>query len=343
MPMPDLLVPAPWPDRELEDLAASFSPTEPTLLTTRLAEALRFERLLADLSSSFAALVSEDFVPPLVDALRQVVLALGYDRSNVSELSGDRSVFTPVASWARPGIEPHAEPIRARDLPWYAGEFLAGRMVCLSRLPDELPPDAVAERAYIVQIGMKSHLALPLIAENTVMGFVGLGSFARYVAWPDSIQNRLRTLAGVFANTIVRVRGRRQITALAERLEAENLVLRTEVEHEHGFEEIVGRSAALQQTLALIAQVAPTDATVLVTGETGTGKELVARASHARSPRADRPVAHQRRGQCRRPARAASQHAALPHEEAGDRAPDSARRDVARHLLRHAAPCDPLG
>jgi transcriptional regulator with GAF, ATPase, and Fis domain len=92
------------------------------------------------------------------------------------------------------------------------------------------------------------------------------------------------------ASTIVRVRNRRQIAALTERLEAENLALRTEIEHEHGFEEIVGRSAALQRTLTLIAQVAPTDATVLVTGETGTGKELVARAIHARSPRAQQPL-----------------------------------------------------
>ena len=290
MPMGDPAVPASWPNDGLADLAASLSAADPDLPTTRLAEALRFERLLADLSSSFAALVSEDFVPPLVDALRQVVLVLGYDRSNVSEWSAGGSVFTPVASWARPGVEPHTEPIRTQDLPWYVGELLAGRMVCLSRLPDDLPPDAVAERAYVAQIGMKSHLALPLIAENSVMGFVGLGSFTRYVAWPESVQNRLRTLAGVIANTIVRVRGRRQITALAERLEAENLALRAEIEYERGFEEIVGRSAALQEALTLVAQVAPTDATVLVTGETGTGKELVARAIHARSPRADRPL-----------------------------------------------------
>jgi formate hydrogenlyase transcriptional activator len=73
-----------------------------------------------------------------------------------------------------------------------------------------------------------------------------------------------------------------------ERLKHGRIALREEIDQASMFEEIVGTSAALQKVLSLVSKVAPTDATVLVTGETGTGKELVARAIHRRSRRSSR-------------------------------------------------------
>jgi transcriptional regulator with GAF, ATPase, and Fis domain len=82
----------------------------------------------------------------------------------------------------------------------------------------------------------------------------------------------------------------REVDALRARLEAENVRLNQEVRHLHGFETIVGRSAALGRVLTQVEQVAPTDAPVLLVGETGTGKDLVAHAIHARSRRRERPM-----------------------------------------------------
>jgi PAS domain S-box-containing protein len=79
-----------------------------------------------------------------------------------------------------------------------------------------------------------------------------------------------------------------EIQALRDQLYRENLALRDEVDRASMFEEIVGSSAALQAVLSRLAKVAPTDSTVLITGETGTGKELVARAIHKRSQRSGR-------------------------------------------------------
>ena len=75
---------------------------------------------------------------------------------------------------------------------------------------------------------------------------------------------------------------------LRDQLYKENLALREEIDITRMFEEIVGSSPALQAVLANVAKVAPTDSTVLITGETGTGKELIARAIHKRSPRSNR-------------------------------------------------------
>jgi formate hydrogenlyase transcriptional activator len=81
-----------------------------------------------------------------------------------------------------------------------------------------------------------------------------------------------------------------EIAALKARLEKENIYLREEIRTEHKFEEMVGNSPALLTVLRTVEQVAPTDSTVLIHGETGTGKELVARAIHNRSARKDRAL-----------------------------------------------------
>src|SRR5262249_49161823 len=81
-----------------------------------------------------------------------------------------------------------------------------------------------------------------------------------------------------------------EISSLKEQLQIENRLLRDEIVQRSIYEEIVGSSISLQRVLSSIDKVAPTDATVLITGETGTGKELVAHAIHKRSPRSARAL-----------------------------------------------------
>ncbi len=81
-----------------------------------------------------------------------------------------------------------------------------------------------------------------------------------------------------------------EVSQLKNKLEEENVYLREEIDLAHNFDEIVGRSDATKYVLFKIEQVAPTESTVLITGETGTGKELVARAIHSSGSRSDRPL-----------------------------------------------------
>src|SRR5579871_386175 len=94
----------------------------------------------------------------------------------------------------------------------------------------------------------------------------------------EALQENVKALQNAFE----------EIQVLKDQLYKENLALREEIDVNRMFEEIVGSSPALQVVLSRVAKVAPTDSTVLVTGETGTGKELIARAIHKRSQRASR-------------------------------------------------------
>jgi predicted ATPase len=81
-----------------------------------------------------------------------------------------------------------------------------------------------------------------------------------------------------------------EVEALKNRLEAENVYLQEEIQTQHNFSEIVGNSPALREALRKVERVSATESTVLITGETGTGKEIIARAIHNRSARRDRPL-----------------------------------------------------
>jgi formate hydrogenlyase transcriptional activator len=100
----------------------------------------------------------------------------------------------------------------------------------------------------------------------------------------------LQEVANQVALALENMRAYDEVAALKTRLEKENIYLQEEIRSEHNFEEIVGNSPALVSVLRSVDQVAATDSTVLILGETGTGKELIARAIHDRSTRKERTL-----------------------------------------------------
>jgi formate hydrogenlyase transcriptional activator len=126
--------------------------------------------------------------------------------------------------------------------------------------------------------------AVPLISRQCTLGVLELGRRQGRGFTQEDLAF-VKQIAGQVAIAIENALAYSEIKALKDRLAREKLYLEDEVRSEHGFEAIIGRSAAIREVLRQIETVAPTDSTVLICGETGTGKELVARAIHERSPR----------------------------------------------------------
>ncbi|MBV8340598.1 MAG: sigma 54-interacting transcriptional regulator, partial [Candidatus Eremiobacteraeota bacterium] len=133
---------------------------------------------------------------------------------------------------------------------------------------------------------IQSFAGYPLVVEDRVVGVIGL--FSRH-ALTESTLETLAFVADGIAQGIDRKRAEDALKLLKDQLYKDNLALREEVERTSMFDEIVGTSTPLNAVLSRIAKVAPTDSTVLITGETGTGKELIARAIHKESRRVGRP------------------------------------------------------
>ncbi len=133
-------------------------------------------------------------------------------------------------------------------------------------------------------VGMQSACFLPLISRNRVLGTLNLARLAE-IGFAQEDLDFLRQVAIQVALAVENALAYGQIAELKDKLAQEKLYLEDEIRSEMNFEDIVGRSAELRRLLKLVETVAPTQSTVLIYGETGTGKELIARAIHDLSPR----------------------------------------------------------
>ena len=380
---------------------------------------LQFEKVLTELSGRFVHLPAAQIDSEIESALRLTVESMGVDRCTLFELSEEESQFRVTHSWEAEGIEPTPSVIPTIAFPWVTERLLRGELTKFAR-PEDLPASASLEKESYLRAGLKAQLIVPLEVGETVFGALAFCSFRSEKSWPDEMAQRMRLVAEVFANALMRqkieerllaerkfsesviesmpgfffmlddqgrylrwnkkveslmgypasemlertvgfrvspedrpriaegleevfrrghgsleydfltqdgrkipyyanakvvhiggkdhlvcmaidISGRKQaedalleafseIKQLKEQLRAECTYLQEEIKLEHNFENIIGQSDPLKYVLFKIEQVAPTDATVLILGETGTGKELVARSIHSGSPRKNRPL-----------------------------------------------------
>ena len=146
---------------------------------------------------------------------------------------------------------------------------------------EALSPEAAK---YLLGEGLHSFVALPLISRQRVLGTLNLGARRADLFSPEDVAV-LAQAATQFAIALDNALSYRRIEELNAQLAEEKVYLEDEIRTDHQFEEIIGRSEALKHILKQVETVAPTDSNVLIFGETGTGKELVARAVHGLSRR----------------------------------------------------------
>ena len=135
--------------------------------------------------------------------------------------------------------------------------------------------------------GVKTLCSLPLLAHDRALGALNVGSCRHEAFSPEDVE-LLSEVSKQISIAVENALAYRQIAELKDKLNSEKLYLEREIQNEHNFEEIIGEGAALKRILKQAETVSPTDSTVLIQGETGTGKELIARAIHNLSGRRER-------------------------------------------------------
>ena len=165
--------------------------------------------------------------------------------------------------------------------------FKAGKPIVINRLDAETVPVEMYKKAKAE--GMKSFCDLPLVSRKRLLGVLAVARREEDTFDQDQV-DFLTQVANQVAIAIENAIVYGEIAELKDRLAQEKLYLEEEIRGEMDFEGIVGQSSGLRHVLNLVETVAPSDSTVLLLGETGTGKELIARAIHDRSRRKDRTL-----------------------------------------------------
>ena len=163
-----------------------------------------------------------------------------------------------------------------------ARAFRTGNPEVVNRI--DLSADNPGIPAPAIAAGVKCVCYLPLASRGQILGVLILGRREEKVFTQDEV-DFLMQMANQVALAVENALAYREITNLKDKLTQEKLYLEDEIRGEMNFEDIVGKSAALRTLLQQVEVVAPTDSTVLICGETGTGKELIARAIHDLSSR----------------------------------------------------------
>jgi len=163
--------------------------------------------------------------------------------------------------------------------------FTSRQPVLISHLDLEEFPAPQTRHAY--NDGLRSGCIIPLIAHDRTLGTLDIASRSES-AFTEKDAELLTHIAKQIAIAVENALAYREISRLKDKLAQEKLYLEEEIRSEMNFDQIVGDSPALKKVLALVQTVAPSDSTVLLLGETGTGKELIARAIHDHSRRKNR-------------------------------------------------------
>ena len=265
-----------------------------------LEERLRFETLLSEISTRFISLPADKIGSGIEDAQQRICELFDLGRSTLWQVfegePGSRLLLTyGYFPSGRPALP---ERMSANDFfPWGSQKVLDGETVIISKLTD-LPPEAGQDLESFRVFDTKSTVLVPLsVGEGPVFGLLAFGVTREERCWSETAVMGIKLVAQVFANALTRKKMEEQlkerlseIEGLKQRLEMENIYLQEEIKLLVEHTDIVGQSAPMKKVLSQVEQVAPTDSTVLLLGETGTGKELLARAVHRLSARKDRPL-----------------------------------------------------
>jgi formate hydrogenlyase transcriptional activator len=297
---------------------------------TNAAERLRFEarlaavtgdqltiqRMIADLVTRFATIQTEAIDGAVVDALRQIGEISHLDRTILWRKAAADATLAVSHYWMKDPQGTVPEPLLLAFLPCIAAKLKAGEVACFGRI-DDLP--GADDRQVCLRHGLRSAVLVP-VGPTEELSVLAFGSTSTEQYWTPASIEQLRVVSGVIVQAVAHhanqkalhtaldeLRQLREHTTLEDgharssleaspgssvrsQLPAGHVCIRREALEQFSTGTIVGQSSAVRKVLEQVQQVAATDSTVLLLGETGTGKELLATYLHELSARRGRAM-----------------------------------------------------
>jgi formate hydrogenlyase transcriptional activator len=254
-------------------------------------ERLKFESMLADMAAIFVNLPIEQVDSHIELALRQIVEFMKFDRATFYQKSNNIHLYDKTHCWARPGFERRLD-YDLNETPWLLSYLTRVKKPLKINHPGDLPAEAEQDKIFLKRHNIRSLVIIPLLASGNIVGGVTFGALQVERSFPDDMVKRLLLLSTIFAGALQRrndelslKQALKEVRELKDKIEVENRSLQKEIRTLQAHGQIIGQSIDIRKVLQQIKQVAKTDSTVLIMGETGTGKELIAWAIHENSSR----------------------------------------------------------
>ena len=260
-------------------------------------ESQELQRLVATISTRIGKVDLDAFDDAIVETLREIGQTLQQDQVILWRKDLAEGAVVPTHHWVQPPCSFVPESVPLGSMSGILPRLEAGDACCVGSLAEL--PNATDSRTF-EHGGIVSGLIVPFTFNgdaNESLSALVVGSNTPRPAPAPAIVEGLRLVAGVLSQAFSRLathaaleKANQEIRQLRDRLTSETVELRREVKGLRSSSPIISESAAIQRTLAQIEQVAHTPATVLLMGETGTGKEVMAQAIHNMSPRHQRQM-----------------------------------------------------
>lgn len=289
-----------WPQKLVQRLKMVASVFANAIMRKRsnalIDELLRFETMLSDLSARFVEISADNIDREITKGLKLIAEVLRIDNCTVAQINQEKSELGVSHSYAGVGVRVMSDAIISQQKSWVYQSLMRGKTMVFSSI-EEFPVEAMKEKERCRTLGIQSIALIPLVVSDQFLGLVSFSAINSGRQWPDQLVQRLTSVGSVFANALMRKRSEQKLrTALTEikdlkdKIEAENTYLRQEIRLQHEHKDFIGQSEPIRYVLNRAEQVAGTDSSVLILGETGTGKELLAQTIHNLSNRVRQPM-----------------------------------------------------
>jgi PAS domain S-box-containing protein len=198
----------PMAAKNLADAAkpAAEKPHHPRASRSPLDSRVRFEELVSGISTEFINLAPKDLDKGIDEVLKKIGKVAGVDHSAVFLFKNGQG--SDMYEWCAPGIPSIKDKLQSipyESYPWFMGKLNHGENILIRRIK-ELPPEAKAERALLLSLGVKSLVSIPMVLNNSLVGFLGFDTIRQEMTWSERTISLLKTVGEIFVSALERKR-----------------------------------------------------------------------------------------------------------------------------------------